>query len=73
MMTPPRLDVPHRFYDAMAHGDVGVPPIHQDILLTAMQKKPIADRERHGAVGPQDDMGWMQGLDGDAWHPFHFG
>jgi hypothetical protein len=51
MMAPPGGNVPDRFHHPAPHGDVLIPAIYHNVLLAAMQKKPVARLERHGAIG----------------------
>ncbi len=51
MMAPPGRDVPDCFDDAAAYGDVLIPAIHHNVLLTAVQEKLVAQLEWTGAVG----------------------
>ena len=64
-------DVPHRLHHALAYGDVLVPPVDGNVLLTAVEEELVAYLQRRGAIGAQDDVLVVQGLHGNAWHMLH--
>ena len=70
-MATARWDIPHGFHHTTTDGDVLIPAIHHDILLTAVQQKLIAQLERRTALGAQQDMLGMERLDADAWHALY--
>jgi hypothetical protein len=73
VMTAAGGDVPHRFHNAAAYGDVLIPAVHHDVLLAAVEQESVAYREGRRAVGAQDDLLGMQGLNADAGHALHLG